>query len=395
MVADTTTPDPARDVDTPERAGDAAATRALLLLGHGELARAVHEATGDRGWTVRQLRTYTDRELRRGLAEADAVAVVSRDDAEALRAALLVEHIQPGIQLVVTVFDLTVAGQVRSVVPNCRVLSLADAVTPTAVAACLDGAPLVGRTRRPWLRVALWPIDASSKLLVGGLAAFVALLILELLIGITVLHEPFDRALYSATNVLGTVDANHAMEHAPSWARLVTSCSAMLTLVSTAAFTAGLVNHFTSRRLVTLVGRRVPPRRGHVVVVGLGQVGLRLCLELRRLGVPVLAIERDHSQHHVAIACNAGIPVVLGHGEDRALLETVGAVRARAVAAVTSTDTTNIEVIAAARTVAPEVPVVLRAGDDSLASETRFLFRIGNVIDANTLAGVQLAALLD
>jgi voltage-gated potassium channel Kch len=370
-------------------------SRELLLLGRGELARAVHDAAGDRGWTVRQLQTYTERQLRRGLAEADAVAVVSRDDAEALRAALLVEHIQPGIQLVVTVFDLTVAGQVRRVVPNCRVLSLADAVAPTAVAACLDGAPVVERSHPTWLRVALRPIDASGRLLVGGLAALFALLSLELLIGITVLHEPFDRALYSATNVLETVDANHAVNHGPTWVRLVSSCSAVLTLISTAAFTAGLVNHFTSRRLVTLVGRRVPPRRGHIVVVGLGQVGLRLCLELRRLGVPVLAIERDDSQHHVAIARNAGIPVVLGHGEDRALLETIGAVRARAVAAVTSTDTTNIEVIAAARTVAPEVPVVLRAGDDSLASETRFLFRIGTVIDANVLAGVQLAALLD
>jgi Trk K+ transport system NAD-binding subunit len=168
----------------------------------------------------------------------------------------------------------------------------------------------------------------------------------------------------------------------------------VLTLASVAAFTAGLVNHFTSRRLVTVLGARTPPRRNHVLVVGLGQVGLRLCLELRRHGVPVLAIECDGTQHHVTIARRAGIPVIIGHGEDRALLEALGAPRARALAAVTSTDTTNIEVTAATRAVAPELDVVLRAGDDELASETQFLFRIGTVIDVNRLAGEQLAALV-
>ena len=67
----------------------------------------------------------------------------------------------------------------------------------------------------------------------------------------------------------------------------------LLTLGFAAVLTAGLVNRLLDRRLTGIVGPSAVPRRDHVVVVGLGQVGLRLCLLLRDLGVPVVAIERD------------------------------------------------------------------------------------------------------
>jgi voltage-gated potassium channel Kch len=293
----------------------------------------------------------------------------------------------------VTVFDRTVAEQVRTVVPNCRVLSLADAVLPALLAACLGDRP-PGRHLPPRLRFTLRPIEPSARLLVAGLGGLVCLFAVELAIGLTVLHEPLDRALYAATNVLGTVGPNHAVTLGPAWVRLVSAASALLTLVAAASFTAGLVNRATSRRLVTLVGPRTAPRRDHVLVVGLGQVGLRLCLTLRRRGVPVLAIECDDRHHHVTIARRAGIPVVIGHGEDRELLLAVGARRARALAAVTSSDTTNVAVAVAAGAVAPDLDVVLRAGDDDLASETRFLVHIGTALDANRVAGTRLAALV-
>ena len=62
----------------------------------------------------------------------------------------------------------------------------------------------------------------------------------------------------------------------------------LVTVVFTAMFTAGVVDRLLGPRLVGLVGPRALPRTGHVVVVGMGQVGLRLCAELRDLGVAVV-----------------------------------------------------------------------------------------------------------
>src|SRR4051794_23637958 len=99
----------------------------VALLGDGELARAVALALGRAGARVHTLRRPSDREIRR-LAETDVdvVAIVSRDDIRVLRLALLVEHACPGVTLIVTLFDRTVATQLRQAIPECRVMSLAD-----------------------------------------------------------------------------------------------------------------------------------------------------------------------------------------------------------------------------------------------------------------------------
>ena len=55
-------------------------------------------------------------------------------------------------------------------------------------------------------------------------------------------------------------------------------------------------------RLTGLIGRRAVPRRDHVVVVGLGQVGLRLCLLLRECGVPVVAVDTEAEGENVGFA---------------------------------------------------------------------------------------------
>lgn len=54
-------------------------------------------------------------ELRRCV---DVVVIVSREDIRVLRYALLVEHVCPGIPLLVTLFDKTVAGEVVRLLPT-------------------------------------------------------------------------------------------------------------------------------------------------------------------------------------------------------------------------------------------------------------------------------------
>ena len=84
-------------------------------------------------------------------------------------------------------------------------------------------------------------------------------------------------------------------------------------------FTAGTVEHLLSGRYVGLVGRRVMPRSGHVVVVGLGQVGFRLCQELRAQGLAVIALERSTDCPNLPLARAADIPVLLGTAAHGAL----------------------------------------------------------------------------
>jgi len=163
-------------------------------------------------------------------------------------------------------------------------------------------------------------------------------------------------------------------------------------LVFEASFTAGLVNRLIDRRLTGLLGRRAVPRRDHVVVVGLGQVGLRLAMLLRRCGIGVVAVDNREEGENVGFARELGLPVVIGRGADPSLLRQLSLGRSTALAAVTDDDLENISIAMAARRVAPDVRVVLRAGDGRVANETRSLFRIGVVRDVHRIAAVLIAA---
>ena len=135
------------------------------------------------------------------------------------------------------------------------------------------------------------------------------------------------------------------------------------------------------------------PRRDHVVVVGLGQVGLRLCLLLRACEIPVVAVEQDGKGENVGRAKEFGLPVVLGRGADQSLLRRLSLQKARAVAAVTANDLENISVAMTARAVYDKMHVVLRVGDGEVANETRSLLGLGLVRDVHRLAAALLAAM--
>jgi Trk K+ transport system NAD-binding subunit len=168
----------------------------------------------------------------------------------------------------------------------------------------------------------------------------------------------------------------------------------LLTVVLTALFTAGLIDRLLEPRLLGLVGSRTPPRKNHVIVVGMGQVGVRLCAHLRAQHVPVIGVERDRHAPHLAMARRMGIPVVVGSGTERRLLEKLRLDRCRALAAVASDDLDNIAVAVTATAVSPSTRVILRAGEGEAIAETRSLLPLGEIRDVTEIAATFVVARL-
>jgi len=406
------------DHDTPQQR--------ILVLGEGRLIDVVRRALDDAGADVIHLRAPNDRDIRRVLTpDVDAVVVISRDDRISLRLALVVEGVRPGVRLTVTIYNRDLAAQVRRAVRNVRVTSMAEIVAPALAGPCL-GEDLIAISRSPQpgghpravrsgaagpvlspleprggrlgdrvranLASLLHPFELSAKTLLAGLLGFVAILLADAIVVGLALHEPALKAVYLATRAIVTVGPNEAIDHGPEWLVAFTTVTMLAALAFTAIFTAGLINRLMGPRRVAILGRRTMPRRDHVVVVGLGQVGLRLCLILRELGVPVAAVERDPEADNVVRAKRYGIPVVIGGGGSRGVLSRLSLTRARALAAVTSDEIENISTSVAGLSVREDLPTVLRAGSGDVMDETRALFRIGVVRDVYLIGGTLLAA---
>ncbi|MHC3366435.1 NAD-binding protein [Rhodococcus aetherivorans] len=120
-----------------------------------------------------------------------------------------------------------------------------------------------------------------------------------------------------------------------------------------------------------------------MIVVGLGQVGLRLCRELRDLGIPVVGVERDTNARNLRLVRDLNIPAVVGDGGDRRLLAAVG-----------SDDRDNVAVSLAVQGVAPGLRLVLRAGEREVLAETGSLLPLGVIRDVTSLSATYVLARL-
>ena len=234
------------------------------------------------------------------------------------------------------------------------------------------------------LRGQLHPYDAGSSVLLGGAFGLLLVILIDTLVGLR--HDSLIRALYDATRTTATISAPE-LDDEP-WVLVWATVAALLVMGFTAAFAAGIVHHLISGRHVALVGRRVMPRSGHVVIAGMGQVGLRLAQELPRLGVAVVGIERfahaaglparprprDPRRHRRRVLASGPPPRQPAPRDRPRGRRQRGARQHRG------------------RDLRPgrggDVTIVIRAGADDAIDETRSLFRIGSVVDVNGLTSV-------
>ncbi|OBJ53117.1 NAD-binding protein [Mycobacterium sp. 1423905.2] len=154
-------------------------------------------------------------------------------------------------------------------------------------------------------------------------------------------------------------------------------------VIITAILVAFLADLLLSRRfLQTAALRRARHMRGHVVVVGLGSVGIRVVSELTTAGYDVVVIEQDENNRFLPAATKLDVPVIFGNSTMRQTLETARVDRARGVAVVTHDDMQNIEtgiVLLELLGSDTKVPIVMRVQGRTLGTAINKRFGFENV----------------
>jgi Trk K+ transport system NAD-binding subunit len=184
--------------------------------------------------------------------------------------------------------------------------------------------------------------------------------------------SPLD-GLYFSLETIATVGfGDFSFADQPTWLRLYAIALMVLGVTNTAVLLAYLTDLLVSRRLERTSGRRRAGRlTGHVIIVGLGTVGVAAMTALHARGARVVVIESDDENRFLAQARELGVPVLFGDATVGAVLASAGAARASAIAVLTSDDMVNIETALAIRDLLGErwnrVPVVPRIFDRTLA----------------------------
>lgn len=123
--------------------------------------------------------------------------------------------------------------------------------------------------------------------------------------------------------------------------------------------------------------------RRHVIVVGIGHVGLRIIRELLQIGIEVVAVDIHVSEEADALLREGNVPLILGDARTEAILDNAGLGRARAVIVATSDDHINLEVTMRVQYLKQEMnrsfPLIVRMWDDSLKRQIESIFSEKNV----------------
>jgi Trk K+ transport system NAD-binding subunit len=132
--------------------------------------------------------------------------------------------------------------------------------------------------------------------------------------------------------------------------------------------------------------------RNHIVVVGVGRVGMRIIRGLVELHEPVVAIESQQRSPLLDELHDQGLPVINGDGRQRNVLLQAGVDKARSVILATSDDLVNLDAGLTARDLNGRARVVLRLFDDTLASKISGAFSLPVISTARVSAPAFIAA---
>ena len=387
------------------------------------------------------------------VGSATCVAFVHREDVVNIHRALRVQELAPSVRLVVRLHAPALSGRIRMLLPTATVLSVSATAAPAFVTAAIGarthqsvdlpgypmvvadradvrptavvsglarrpdrGAPellptreaaadlvlarvarhrqgrLVGTRRAAWRRVLtlMWRRTRASmtRSLARATLGLLALLVLGTVAFATLADLSWGDAIY--LTVLDSAGAADPDTHVSAVARTI---QALVTLVGIAIIplvTAVVVDAAVSARFAG-TPQRPRPRRGHVVVVGLGNVGVRVVEQLHERGVPVVAVDDDEGPG-VSQIRRMGLPVIVGDTTRRGTLAEASVDDCRALVAVGRDDVANLETGLVGRSLRSRLRVVLRLRDDDLARRVERSLEVAVSRSVSFLAAPAFAA---
>lgn len=126
--------------------------------------------------------------------------------------------------------------------------------------------------------------------------------------------------------------------------------------------------------------------RNHVIVIGIGHVGLRIIRTLIQLGFEIVAIDSGLQPDTANELKDLNIPVVVQDGRGTKALKDAGIDYAKSVIICTSNDYLNLEITMRTRDLNPDIRIVTRMWD------SRFAEQLNRFLNVEVLSASDLAA---
>lgn len=260
--------------------------------------------------------------------------------------------------------------------------------------------PKVFRKRRSWnrklfkaiLNIPYYQRYARPVALVSLALLGVIFLATTIYISVNLQTSIADALYFSVGMITGAGGKEEVAEASSDYIKVFTAIM-MIVGAGVIGICYALINDFVlgSRFRQTIDAAKIP-RHNHHIVCGLGGLGIKIAHQLHSQGHEVVVIESDHNNRFLHSARSSGIPVIIEDASMSSSLKAVNIKRATSLIAVTSHDTTNLEISLTAKALNPRLKTIVRSGDPQFARSMQEVFEFDRVLSPVELATHSFAA---
>jgi len=282
------------------------------------------------------------------VSTAAAVILTTSQNVTNLEVALEVRGEHPDLIVVMRLSDQKLAKRLEQDFGITAVLSPAVLAAGEFVDAAIQPPVKEGQAGTQPIHVPRWRVRYEF---VAIPSIFLLIYISAVIIFRITLNLSWIDAAYFTASVVTTVGfGDFNLEHAPAWLKLF-GIGLMFAGIMLIGIIASLLTLFiVSGKAMELRNEFLAFwKRDHVIVCGLGQVGVAITRDLVEQGVSVVAvdpaaIDEDHREF------NLRCPLIVGNATKSTILRRAGIWKARAIIACTSNDALNLEIGLTAQT---------------------------------------------
>ncbi len=360
-----------------------------------------------------------------GIHDADVVIACTDNDLANLEIALDARRIKPGVRLVGRMFDQALARRLEHSGIVDRAFGMSVIAAPAFAAAALgsrvmgqfewgghsyaiqagkEGQAISGTDLRIAQVVLPKRILVKSnpireffsfplKLWAGApkplRALSIGILLLSLLsvvvfkVGMNL--SAVDALYFVVTTVTTTGYGDITPRDASIWLKLYGCFLMLMGSASVATVYSLITDYIVSERFNQLLGKQQVTHSGHVVVVGLGNVGFRTATHLQALGADVVVVDAVANPEYRGFLDKETLFLV-GDARDKNTLQLAAVDQATAVIAATDDDTVNLSISLAAKEINPQCRAIARLFDDRFAAKVESAMDIDVALSASRIA---------
>lgn len=371
--------------------------------------------------------------VRAGIHKARCLIACTDSDLTNVEIALDAARLNPGIRIVVRLFDQTLASRLEAALGVHKALAMSRLAAPAFAAAALGesirgsfvfqnirfvvshemepqekdillsrddfektSAPKIRQNRLKYWLTHMNPLNTWR--FIAGIVRSTSPQLKAVAVGILVLNlisigvfqfgmhlSMIDAFYFVITTVTTTGYGDITPRESETWVKLYVCLMMLLGSAGVATLYSIMTDYIVSARFDQLMGRQRATEIDHVIVVGLGNVGYRTVNELHNIGLEVVVIDQK-IENEFRNLVDRKVQTIVGDGRDAEVLKRAGVHSATAVISCTQDDATNLSVALSAKTINPNVRVVVRLFDDAFAAKAQAHLGLDAALSASRIA---------